>query len=452
MKVLILSPYFPPFNSSGALRTGKYAKYLVAHGHDVRVIAARNQPFAKSLPLEIPADRVLYAASLDINGLPKAVARARRRVLRRNSGAAHFVSGAGQQSPGNAPDRRTNGIPARLGSLYINLLNWPDAWIGWLPFALSAARKILKSWTPDMVYASSPPATSLALGHLLARRYGVPWVAEFRDRWADDPYYPPPEWRQKLEHRLERRMVASAAALVTVSEPWAAMYREKYGKPTEVVYNGFDPEDFEEDCENGPAPTPDDPPALRIVYTGGIYPGRRDPTPLFRALQRLGPEGEAIRVEFFGPATDLVVPLARLCGVAHLVATQPPVSHADAVAAQQGADVLLLLQWDDPKEQGNIPAKLFEYLAARRPILSLGLADGVPAAIIGERGAGLASNDAAEIAGRLEAWLAEKKSAGRLAPLPEAVRAGFSRDEQFGRLQAFLERVLASAQSPDASI
>ncbi len=74
-------------------------------------------------------------------------------------------------------------------TLYTNALNWPDARVGWLPYAWGAGRRLLGGWRPDLVYASSPPPTCLVVGKLLAAHCGVPWIAEFRDRWSDDPYY-----------------------------------------------------------------------------------------------------------------------------------------------------------------------------------------------------------------------------------------------------------------------
>ena len=89
-----------------------------------------------------------------------------------------------------------------------------------------------------------------------------------------------------------------------------------------------------------------------------------------------------------------------------------------------------------------MPAKLFEYLAARRPILGFGLEDGVPATIIRERSAGFFSNDPHAIAQRLKVWVEAKRKDGYLTPLPESVRTGFSRDEQFGKLEGFLNDLL----------
>jgi hypothetical protein len=234
--------------------------------------------------------------------------------------------------------------------------------------------------------------------------------------------------------RLERRIVGSARAIVTVSEPWAERYAEVHGKPTLAVLNGFEPNDYAGRESLGAT----DSDSLEIVYTGGIYPGRRDPTPLFEALALMPELRSAARVHFWGTSPEHVLPLATTVGVQDQVVVHPHVPRSEAVALQQRADVLLLMQWNDRREQGNLPGKLFEYLGARRPILGLGLEDGVPATITRERGAGLFSNDPGEIAAQLAAWLATKRRLGHLPPLPPEAAAGFTRAEQFAGLERLI--------------
>ncbi len=106
--------------------------------------------------------------------------------------------------------------------------------------------------------------------------------------------------------------------------------------------------------------------------------------------------------------------------------------------------MLLLLQWNNPREQGNIPAKVFEYFAARRPILGIGFEDGVPARWIRERGAGLYSSDPAVIADQLRRWIAARRQTGGLAALPESARTGLARDTQYAKLESFLGQLVAA--------
>ena len=240
--------------------------------------------------------------------------------------------------------------------------------------------------------------------------------------------------------------MGSAVATVTVSEPWARSYSDRYGTPALVVGNGYDPADY--DSTLGPAAAESG--LLRIVYTGAIYVGRRDPSPLFEALACLGVERGGVRVEFFGADETRVIAHALRHGVSHLVTVHPSIPYLESVAVQRRADVLLLIQWNDPREQGNVPGKLFEYLGARRPILGLGLENGVPAKIIRERSAGLFSNDPMAIARQLRAWLEVKRRTGSVPPLPEAARTGVSRDEQFQKLERLLTSVVESGPAGSA--
>lgn len=443
--MLIVSWYFPPGNTIGAVRVGKLAKFLDGRGIDFRVLTARNWGLPETLPLEVPPARVISAPWLNLNALPRPLASARDWLRRRGAASA---SGINTAPADMRPTRRFG-----LGQAYRTLTNVPDRQIGWLPHALTQARRGLGDWRPDVIYASAPPFTSLIVADRLSARYRCPWVIEFRDRWVDDPYYEKPPWRMALETRWERRLVGRAAGIVTVSEPWAEGFRLKYpGKPVATILNGFDPDDYAtgdyatgDDATGAPqASEPSQAAPLSIVYTGAIYAGRRDPTPLFEALRRLGAAAAGVRVRFYGTSPAHVLPLARRCEVERWVEVCPSVPYRESVRIQQAADVLLLLQWNDPLEQGNVPAKLFEYLAARRPILGLGLLDGVPATVIRARGAGLFANDPAAIARQLGAWLDEKRQNGRVPALGATAAAGFSRAEQFERLLGFLDRVIAA--------
>jgi glycosyltransferase involved in cell wall biosynthesis len=440
MKILILSWYFPPSNTIGAVRIGNFAKHLIDHGHEVRVVTVKDPPYQQSLMVEFPKGHVEYTRWADVNALPKAVALAAGRSARGRAAQSPPLAKLSRVPTVSSGSNRMARLRHWFGSVYVNAVNWPDSRIGWFPFALRTAHKLTQRWCPELIFASGPPFTTLLVGRLLARRIRTPWVAEFRDRWSDDPYYPPPRWRRMLDRYAEGRIVSSAAAVVTVSEPWANTYRETYGKPTAVIYNGYDPEVF---AING-SPHVRNNGVLRIVYMGGIYPGRRDPSPLFEALADLDRAAENVRVEFYGTKEALVMPLAASHGVTDRVVVYPRVTHDESLKLQREADVLLLMQWNDPREQGNVPGKFFEYLGAKRPILILGLEDGVPASIVRERNAGFFGSNPHTIAKQLKTWIRMKQESSGIPALPEDARAGFSRQAQFRKLEAFLEDILRS--------
>ena len=450
VKILLVSWYFPPSNTIAAVRLGKLAKHLLGSGHGLRVLTGKNPPYPATLKVEIDESLVDRTAWKDMTSLPNwAVSLARRVGVARSAKEKAKVP-EGRPEPANAPPpttpqpeskRRFQSIRRRLFTLYELLFFFPDLRIGWAPDARRRGLQIIRDWRPDVLFASGPPFTTLLVGYLLSRASGVPLVVEFRDRWWDDPYWSPPRWRQLCDRWLESRIVRQAAGLTTVSEPWAVTFRKRYGKPVAVIPNGYDAEDFHGTIGQG-WPDPD---ALRIAYTGGIYPGYRDPSPLFRAIGSSAELKKRVQVHFYGSNPRLLSGLAREHGVEKSVIIHDRVDHVEALRVQQESDILLLMQWDNPREQGNVPGKLAEYFGARRPILVLGLADGVPATEVKTRSAGAASTNPDAIAEWLTECLATKRQEGKLPPLTDQAVAGLSRAEQAAKLERFLMQVLQAS-------
>ena len=451
MKILVVSWYMPPFGTMGALRVGKFCKFLDRQGHDVRVLSCADLPDEKTLPLEFPEDRIVRTGSLDVNAIPKAVQKLRIALFSKLPDHAPVVSRVALEAAGPPPSvgsptaspavQASPGLAKRtLRSLrvgYQALFNFPDPQIGWYFAAKSGGRGMVDGWQPQIIFASAPPFTSLMVGRALSKRTGTPMVVEYRDRLAEDPYSTRSKsFRKKIEKLLEDWWMKQAAAIVTVSEPWAADYRTRFGLPVLSVYNGYDPDDYPADYPRKPT----DPDVLNIVYTGILYQERRDPTPLFRAIRMMGDEGKSIRIAFYGANRDELTEMAAAENVLDQVDINGDVPYRQSIDHQMNADILLLLQWNNPKEQGNVPGKLFEYLGARRPVLGLGLEDGVPAGILAERGAGIFVNDPALIVEQLKKWQAEKRSKGVIPLVPLSAREGYSRPEQFEQAELFFKQ------------
>lgn len=413
MRILILSFYLAPYNTIAAHRITALARYLQSNGHEVKVLTARHD--------DIPRD-----FSADLAGIE--LIETRRSPL---AGLFPSRTDAGEP-PASSAGQRTPGFLRGLLRPLRHVLVWPDKHAGWLWLALPAAVRTARKWRPDLIYASSPPATCMALGAIVAKLTRVPWVCEIRDRWADDPYSPRPQWRKAAERRLERIMLGAAQGIVTVSQTWAGEYGARYGKPVQAIYSGFDPELYQGVPARPAAGLP-----LRLVYTGSVYAGR-DPAPLWQALAAMGAAANDIRVEFYGARREEVLPDAAQYGVDHLVQVEEYVSHGRAVELQCGADVLLMLQWDNPSEAGNMPGKLFEYLGAGRPILAMGYAGGEMARVIGQTGAGLFSNDPVEITKQLREWLISKQHAAGCQKSSGSGQSNLTRDNQFCKLEIFL--------------
>jgi glycosyltransferase involved in cell wall biosynthesis len=429
MKVLIVSFAFPPSNVIGAVRVGKFARYLDHRGHDVRVLAT-DLVEDRSLPLEISRERVFYTEYRQRQHWIDRLAR----LLRGH--AARPAEGRRDEVPSK------NGAPASslrqtLRRHYMGLIHIPDMRADWLRTAIPAGRRLISEWKPEIIFASAPPYTGLLVASRLARAHKIPWVADFRDLWVDNPYYSEPGWRKPIDAILERRTLRRAAGLVTVSPVWAEQLRRRHGKDAAVVYNGFAEEDFPPLAQRA-----DPGGILTIRYMGSIYRGFRDPSALFSAIALLPDQLRTrINVEFFSDAGDAVLDAAAAHRVESVVAVKPRVPYRRALALQMEADVLLLLQSSDQRDEGNLPAKLFEYLYARRPILFIGYERGIAARLVIDRRAGLVSNSPVQIRDQLQKWL-ENKRAGRLERLDPSVSLGLGRDDQYAKLERLFEEVL----------
>lgn len=418
---------FAPFNASGAIRVGKLAQYLLERGHDVRVLTASPLPYPRTLPVEIPADRISRTMSLDPFALLA--------WLRRN--------GPKGGAPAPAGSLLGTGYSGRLRRELGALLAIPEPQAGWYVPAVARGRQMFRAWRPHAVYASALPFTAHMVAARLARDATAPWIAEFRDQFSGNPYSNLPRWRGGIDRRIEKRVLATASACVTVSEPIAEALRRQHGKPTLVVLNGYDVR-----AEAQAQPSTDRLAPVRVVYTGVIYPGRRDPSALFAALASLGDLASRVDVVFYGQDLRSVREAARRFGVEERVRVQGAIAYADSLAEQQRADLLLLLLWSDPREVGVYTGKLFEYVGAGRPILAVGSEAGVAADLIRSRGLGVVATAPDAIASALRQWIEEKSATGRIAgPSPQA-KVGLSREEQFSAVDELLSAVVNPAIAP----
>ncbi len=420
MKILVVSFRFPPYNSVGAVSVGKTVKYLVALGHDVRVLTARDQQLPVTVPLEVDARTVVSTGWLNPMRLAQPAVGGRARV----------------EATGFSAGRKHARAVHRVGRLYRSVMI-PDEQIGWAWPAFRAGRRIVDRWRPDVIYASAPPLTSLIAGSSLALQTRIPWVAGLRDLWSDNPYR---EVRfARLDRALESRVLGSASGIVVTTREDAI--RARYGVPTMTVMNGFDPDDVRERTDGSPKEQ------LRIVYTGILMVDQRDPTPLFEAMGSLRAEKRTVLADFYGRDSLFVTKTAELTGLADQVRAHGQVAYEDSLQAQRNADVLLLIQPDNADERLICPSKMFEYAAARRPVLVIGPTNGVVARLVDEFGLGVVAQHADDVAAALERWHEQKVSPDGLPDVNDRPPEELSRPAQVQRLSGFLERVVLDSRS-----
>lgn len=406
----------------------------------MRVLAAHNTRY--SVINEAPIDPKLVTY-VDM-WVSQEIAAKMLRPLRRKRTPSGQQSGKALDQPENANQthreeaKAISPFKAWLYDAFDYAFNIPDSYMGWIKNAKLAGEALVAARRPDLVFSTAPPHSANLVAHHLVKCFNLPWICEYRDLWMDHPYHTPNAVRRFFETRLERRSTSLVDHFVAVSEEARKVLVEQTGKPCALAYNGYDPANFS--GEEDPAPL--DAKKLTLVYAGSIYAKTRNPSLLFDALARLGPEAAGIDVRFYTENAGTVKDLAGKFGVEGSVSFHATRPYHDILGIERQADVLYLMRWDDPREDGVIPGKIFEYIGAKRPILSTGRTQGEVADILSGRPETLLTNDVGAICAQLRAWLSQRRQ-GRLPDVMHASEAAYTRSAQFQGIEALFSSVVA---------
>jgi hypothetical protein len=426
-RVLVISYFYPPYSSVGATRVSKMTRYLRDAGWEPHVLTVDHCDLPSTLPIEVPPETITRVpVRFDVGSLPRAL------VGRRRLSSDRLLA---QQAPSWA-------LLWRAGELYRHLACFPDGQIGWWPTAARQGIELAKVLRPDVILSSSLPNTSHLVARSIAARTGIPWIAELRDMWTENHNFRRVQPLRALEQQIERRVLSSASALVTVSEVWADRLRDKYRLPTFVVPNGYDPTDYPSDV----TPSRE---VFTLTYTGMFYNGKQRIEPLFQAVASLASRGRispaSFRLRFMGTYLGPVRACAEAHGVGAFVTIDPPVPYRESLRMQSGATGLLFLDWFSSGASGWYSAKIYEYLGAARPILAIGPGETVVARLLERTGAGVNCSTSADAAAVLDSWMCEFVSNGAVVyGADDAVRHQFQRQQAARTMADVLDGVTAS--------
>jgi len=412
------------------------AAYWRQLGHDIRVISIKDPRNFGVLDTELDSDCIHHipyqSPGAAIDGISKKL---RKRWAGGEKQPDLFTAGNNGQSNSfgitlNRPDRLKI-----VRQIYWQAVLFPDRYRRWIKPAVECGHEIAKTWMPDVVYSTCPPHSGHIVAKRLSRSFSKPWIAELRDLWVNNPYndihpiiYPAHQW-------LAYHTLRDASGFVTLTQAASRQIVGTFHHPTIVSYNGFDERDFS--GLEGAVET--DPNRLTIIHAGIIYAGRRDPTSLFQALGILGNDRARVRVKFYHDDLAFVARAAERLGVSDCIDICAAIPRKQILQHERAADVLLLSRWANPADDGIIPGKLFEYIGARRPILSIGSTTGEAADIVRNGNFGFVSNDPLEIARQLRTWIAAKRqNNGRLPDLDIAGTQAYLRYQQFEKIDPLL--------------
>ncbi len=418
MKLLLVTLYFPPAGGGGVQRPLKFASHLPAHGIETHVLAPAEPELAYrdgelALPTQAWVHRVRYVG-------PKGERPADR--LHGKEGLARVATQT-----------------ALLG----RRLLVPDEQVPWSTLAVPAALRIARREGIDVVLTTSPPGSIHLVGAAVKQATGARWVADLRDSLVAHPH------RRGQESRLVRmkeltaggvaRLVAARAdAIVAAADAIAEEARalEPRGRVVTIA-NGCDFDDFA-GLEHHASDR------LRITHAGSFY-GKRDPRPFLRALAESGLEDVVVRFAGDFRAADREVAESR--GRGDRIELLGTVSRRRSLELQRDSEALLLLIPEaGGRGRGVLSGKVFEYLAAERPILAAVPPDGAAARLLRETGAGVvAPPDDVEALREALLDLHARWREGRLeaAPLAPEWRDRLSRGRRVQELADLLGSLVA---------
>jgi glycosyltransferase involved in cell wall biosynthesis len=407
MRVLMVSPYFPPLLSVGSLRAWSFATGFADAGHEVHVLTTAKRPDQHGL--EVGDGRIaVHEVSAPGRPLLEHVRRTHARP-------------ADEHSPGDDGGHGfLRSMKERTGVFSsVRMPDLTDAWVR------PAAQWACGAGRWDLVVSSSGPYTA----HLAALRMGGTrgrWIADFRDLWTENHQFRGLYPFTLRERSLERRILEQADAVTTVSEPLGEQLRSAGARRVHVVYNGY----FEHEPEPvDPAGAFADDGVVRLVYTGSLYPAHQDAGPVFRAIAALGADARRVRVVVAGGGSAYWRGRARIAGVPDALEHRGQVSRPEALRLQRDASALLAVEFSGTSD-GVLSGKIFEYLRAEAPVLVVGKRGCVGDLVTGS-GRGVCARGEAEIAGVLGKLL---EGGGLGCVRDEQMIASFARERQAGHL------------------
>lgn len=413
-RVLMIAFHYPPVaGSSGVQRTLKFANYLLNHAWQptvLTVIPGAYRKISNGQLSEIDENvRVIRCWALD---------------------AKRHLSMFGR---------------------YPGFLARPDSWSTWRYMAVIRGLAELRRQKHDLIWSTYPIATAHLIAAALHRRSRVPWVADFRDMMVDEGY-PEESVKREFYADIERNTCELAARIVVTTPGTERLFEERYPRSGKgklaCIRNGYDEEDFSIADGRKPQRTDD---KILLVHSGILYPSERDPRQFFEAVRDLRDAGtiSASNTEIRLRATghdDYHSALILKMGIEDIVRLEAGIAYIDALAEMMVSDGLLLFQASNCNDQ--VPAKVYEYFRAKKPILGLTDPGGDTAQLLKEAGCEWIAplDEATRIADVLADFIAAIR-AGCVGNVRSDVALRYSRRQQAAQLADLFDGIGGLAES-----
>jgi len=359
-KVLIITYYWPPAGGPGVQRWLKFVKYLPEFDIELIVYIPENAQYPiidDSLEKDINDNTIILKQPInEPYKLASIFSKKSTKTI----------------SAGIIKDEKKQSFIDKLllyirGNYFI-----PDARVGWVNPSVNYLSQYIKENEIDVVITTGPPHSLHLIGLELQKIFAIKWIADFRDPWTSIGYHKELKLTDKsaLEHKkLEHEVLNNADAIITTSKTTKTEFSLITNKPIHVITNGYD-------IENVEKPRLDE--KFTISHIGSLL-SKRNPRILWKALKELIKENSDFKRDFqlrlIGKVSEEIIDTIAEFRLNDFLDNVGYVNHHEALIYQRSSQVLLLIEIDSYETAGIIPGKLFEYMAAERPILAIGPAD-----------------------------------------------------------------------------
>ncbi len=375
--MLVITYYWPPSGGSGVQRWLKFVKYLRHYDWEPIVYVPENPEYPvldPSLEKDIPGDLVILKHPVREPFALYKIFTGRKEHERLGAG---FLS---EKKTGKWIQSISLWI---RGNFFI-----PDARMFWIRPSARYLTGYIKSNPVDVVVTNGPPMSVHMIGLKLKKKLGLPWLADFRDPWTQVDFYRElnlMKWADLKHHRFERQVLAWADLVTVATKGMAGDFQQICKRQYHVITNGYDEDDFKSEPIGSDS-------SFSLAHFGSLS-HRANPVILWQVLGTLIRErpdfARELKIKLVGQVDHSVIESIENEQLGAFLHRISYLEHDKMVREMQRSRVLLLLVNPDPGARLILTGKLFEYLAARRPIILIGPKDGDAAEIIEKNMAGV---------------------------------------------------------------
>ncbi|NPA38131.1 MAG: glycosyltransferase family 4 protein [Chlorobi bacterium] len=374
-KVLIVSYYWPPAGGISVLRILKFVKYLRKFGWEPVVCVPEGADY-------------IYEDNNNFKDIPENITVLRKKI-KEPFRLFKLLSGRKKEDTNN-PVYGNNAKKSFIDNFAIWIRGnffIPDARSLWIKPTVKFLSEYIKENKIDAILTDGPPHTNTMIGQKLSEKFKIPWLADFQDPWTQVDYYKLlkiSKWADKKHKKMEQKVFKTAAKITIASPTWAKDLEAIGAKNVDVIYYGYDEDDFKE-LEYRQT---DD----FIISHTGIMGNDRKTDVLFKVLKDLTDEipefKEKLKIVFAGPVEQSIRDCINKNGLQDNYQEPGNIPRKKALELNLISKVLLLPINKADNAKGRIPGKLYEYLRAGNPILCYGPEDGDVAEIIEQSNSG----------------------------------------------------------------